>query len=167
MDREERYIMALTKAQEEAIILLLTDQQLPEEEKPKRSFAVKLLRFGIVSLSLLLFITAGSLGVLWLINPQSASAASNTFSETWTATNGIYTQNTSTEQWVFLNQFTTPPAPCGCGQYYGPSPAPINYVQGVPANGTHEGGGDQVSPTAYDTPALFTVTGWTVAGTIQ
>src|SRR5476651_2668871 len=88
--------MDLTKEEQELFKLFfkaqLKDQAL--KSRPK-SFHVKALQFSAVFLSLVLFITVASLGVLLLSQPDSA-AASNTYSETWTASTGIYSTSTGT-----------------------------------------------------------------------
>lgn len=133
--------MALSQNDEQLLQLLLKERQQIIVEKKHKPIRIKVLQFSMVSLSLLLFIAVGTLGILVFSKPSTA-AASNTYTETWTATNGIYT------------------TPSG-GQTPGDA-----YTTGIPANGKNAGSGS--GPEAVgELSAMFTVTAWTVSGTIN
>jgi len=81
--------MALSKKDEQLLELLLKEREQTVTNKQNKPFHIRALQFSMVFFSLLLFITVGTLGILVMSKPQSASAA-NTYTETWTATNGVY-----------------------------------------------------------------------------
>lgn len=128
--------MALSKNDEQLLELLLKERR--SGVKQHKPVHIQILQFSMVFLSLVLFIVVGSLGILSLTKPQSAAAA-NTYSETWSATNGIYSQDTAGN---------------------------VQYKTGIPANNTSAGTGGSATVNA-NPPGMFTVTAWTVTGTVN
>jgi len=129
--------MALTQEEEQFYKIYLKKYGVAPDGQKAKPVHIKILQFSMVFLSLLLFITVGTLGILVMSKPQLASAA-NTYSETWTATNGVYTSG---------------------------SP-PTSYVwnTGIPANGSSV---ESTSATYSSLGVVFTVTAWSVSGTIN
>ncbi len=138
--------MALSKNDEQLLDLLLQERGHSGSKKHK-PFYIKILQFSTVMLSLVLFITVASLGVLLLTQPEAARAA-NTYTETWTATNGVYTRNAG-----------------GANDAGGA----IQYIQGIPASGTTAGFGGLIFNNGIGTTVAggVTVTQWAVTGSIQ
>ncbi|HSX08653.1 MAG TPA: hypothetical protein VLF93_00690 [Candidatus Saccharimonadales bacterium] len=84
--------MALSKNDEQLLDLLLKERTMSGGKRSKPLY-IKLLQFSTVILSLVLFITVGAGGILLLTKPGSATAA-NTYTETWTANNAVYSSLT-------------------------------------------------------------------------
>lgn len=81
--------MALTQEEEQFYKIYLKKHGVAPDGKKAKPVHIKILQFSMVFFSMLLFITVGTLGILVMSRPQLASAA-NTYTETWTATNGVY-----------------------------------------------------------------------------
>jgi len=140
--------MALSKKDEQLLELLLKEREQAIAGKQNKPFHIRALQFSMVFLSLLLFVTVGTFGVLILSKPQLANAA-NTYTESWTAADGIYTKNATSTS----------------------SGGTITYVQGLPTSGTVAGwgGSGNIGTAAYGmitVPANVTVTSWNVSGSI-
>lgn len=130
--------MALSKKDEQLLELLLKEREQSVGSKQNKPFHIRALQFSMVFLSLVLFVTVGTLGVLVMSKPQSASAANN-YTETWTATNGIYSSGGTTGG---AYQVGLPSTGTGCSIY--------QYI----SNGIAES-------------CSVTVTAWSVSGTIN
>lgn len=113
----------------------------------------KLLRVSMVVLSLVLLLIAGVVGYRQFVHPATVKAAGQTtYSETWTATDSIYSAFTSGTR-------TCSPGTDGCSAYSLFS----GYHSGIPSEWTTCAMG-----TSYGgVSCQVTVTKWSVTGTVN
>jgi hypothetical protein len=146
--------MALTKEEKQLLNALLKKKRVSLQEEDQRPLSLRILQVSAACLSVLLFLSIGVLGIVTLIKPNSAHA-SNTYTQTWTATNGIYLKDSGTRTSANENTDVV---------FWDWAV----YTQGIPADGTQLGkSGDEDATFSYNLPAIFTVTAWNVSGTIQ